>query len=135
MREFDFGQVTFLNRAGSFHAKLRDTFMSTETFETDGGAAVMEQRPRTKEPPHFAVILHNDHYTTMEFVVEVLERFFRKKAEEAQQIMLQIHEKGKGVAGVYHFEIAETKVVQVIDYARSKGFPLMCSTEPVEPRT
>jgi ATP-dependent Clp protease adaptor protein ClpS len=106
--------------------------MSTKTHETEGDISIAEQRPKTKEPPSFAVILHNDHYTTMEFVVNVLERFFHKKEQEAQQIMLQIHQKGKGVAGVYHFEIAETKVAQVIDFARSKGFPLMCSTEPLD---
>lgn len=106
--------------------------MSTQTQENEGDLAIEEQRPKTQEPAYYAVVLHNDHYTTMEFVVEVLERFFRKKEEEAQQIMLQIHNKGKGIAGLYHFEIAETKAAQVIDYARSKGFPLLCTTEPMD---
>jgi ATP-dependent Clp protease adaptor protein ClpS len=66
----------------------------------------------------------------MEFVVEVLKRFFRKTEEESVQIMLQVHQQGKGVAGVYHHEIAETKVVQVHEYSRSKGFPLKCTVEP-----
>ena len=93
--------------------------------------AVQEGRPRTKEPPKFAVILHNDDYTTMEFVVEILSRFFQKTKEQAVQIMMQVHEKGRGVAGIYDFEIAETKVFQVHERAQSKGFPLKCTLEPV----
>lgn len=98
--------------------------------DADGGVAVQESRPKLCEPPRFAVLLHNDDYTTMEFVVEVLKRFFHKGEDEAVQIMLKIHQYGKGVAGVFHHEIAETKVLQVHDYARSKGFPLKCTAEP-----
>jgi len=98
--------------------------------ETDEGVVVQESRHKATDPPRYAVILHNDDYTSMEFVVEVLKRYFHKKEEEAVQIMLQVHQQGKGVAGVYHHEIAETKVVQVHEYARSKGFPLRCSIEP-----
>jgi ATP-dependent Clp protease adaptor protein ClpS len=97
---------------------------------SEGGAAVLEGRPRLKEPPQYAVLLHNDDYTTMEFVVEVLQKFFRKTGEQAMQIMLQVHQQGSGVAGVYHLEIAETKVSQVHDYAQSHGYPLKCSLEP-----
>jgi ATP-dependent Clp protease adaptor protein ClpS len=68
----------------------------------------------------------------MEFVVEVLSRFFKKTGEQAVQIMLQVHEQGKGVAGIYHHEIAETKVSQVHSYARANGFPLMCTVEPAQ---
>lgn len=96
----------------------------------EGGIAVQESQPKIKEPPSYAVILHNDDYTTMEFVVEILSRFFRKTGEQAVQIMLQVHEQGKGVAGIYHHEIAETKVAQVHSYARDKGFPLLCTIEP-----
>lgn len=105
--------------------------MAERIDEASGDVAVQEGRPRLKEPPQFAVILHNDHYTTMEFVVEILKRFFRKTEEESVQIMLKVHQEGQGVAGVFHFEIAETKVMQVHDYARTKGFPLKCSLEPV----
>lgn len=98
--------------------------------EAEGDVIVQESKPKLKEPPRFAVLLHNDDYTTMEFVVEVLKRYFHKQDEEAVQIMLQIHQKGKGVAGVYSHEIAETKVMQVHEYARTKGFPLLCSIEP-----
>ena len=95
------------------------------------GIAVQDGRPAPKEPPSYAVFLANDDYTTMEFVVEVLKRFFQKNEEEAVQIMLQIHQKGRGVAGVYHFEIAETKATQVVEYARTRGFPLNSYVEPV----
>jgi ATP-dependent Clp protease adaptor protein ClpS len=102
----------------------------SERYKEDGGVVVQEGRPKLKEPPRFACILHNDDYTTMEFVIEVLARYFQKKEEEAVQIMLKVHQQGKGVAGIYHHEIAETKVAQVHDYAQSKGYPLKCSVEP-----
>ncbi len=98
--------------------------------ESGGGVAVQEGRPKLAEPPKYAVFLHNDDYTTMEFVTEVLKRYFHKSEEEAVQIMLKVHQQGKGVAGIYHYEIAETKVVQVQEYARAKGFPLKCTAEP-----
>jgi ATP-dependent Clp protease adaptor protein ClpS len=103
--------------------------MATHEEELGGDIATQESEPERKVPPSYAVVLHNDDYTTMEFVTEVLKKFFRKSEEEAVQIMLQIHEKGRGVAGIYHHEIAETKVVQVHEYARAKGFPLKCSLE------
>jgi ATP-dependent Clp protease adaptor protein ClpS len=98
----------------------------------EGELIVEEGRPVLKEPPRFAVLLHNDDYTTMEFVVQVLRKYFQKQEPEAMQIMLQIHKGGHGVAGIYDWEIAETKVVQVHGYARSQGFPLRCSTEKVD---
>ncbi|MFZ9595882.1 MAG: ATP-dependent Clp protease adapter ClpS [Bdellovibrionia bacterium] len=99
--------------------------------DNESGTVIQVARPQVKEPPRYAVILHNDDYTTMEFVTEVLRRYFHKSDEEAVQIMLQVHQKGKGTAGVYSFEIAETKVMQVEEYARFKGHPLKCSIEPV----
>lgn len=102
--------------------------------EEEGGAehgvAVEVARPKLKEPPRYAVVLHNDDYTTMEFVVEVLTRYFAKSQEEAVQIMLRVHQEGRGVAGVYSHEIAETKVIQVSDYAKSQGHPLKLTAEP-----
>lgn len=77
-----------------------------------------------------AVLLHNDDYTTMEFVIEVLIRFFRRTPEEAVKIMLSVHEKGSGVAGIYPAEIAETKVAQVTEYAKAQGYPLRLTVEP-----
>jgi ATP-dependent Clp protease adaptor protein ClpS len=96
----------------------------------DAGVAVQEGRPKLKEPRKFVVLLHNDDYTTMEFVVEVLTTYFHKTEAQAHQIMLKVHQEGQGAAGVYSFEIAETKAAQVMDAARSRGFPLKCSVEP-----
>lgn len=98
--------------------------------EGDGGAVVQVSRPKLKEPARFAVVLFNDDYTTMEFVIEVLRRFFHRSEEESVQIMLQVHQNGKGTAGIYSFEIAETKAMQVGEYSRVKGHPLQCSVEP-----
>jgi ATP-dependent Clp protease adaptor protein ClpS len=95
----------------------------------ESGVAVQEGKPKLKEPPKYAVLLHNDDYTTMEFVVEVLQRFFRKSGEEAMEIMLKVHNDGRGVAGIYSFEIAETKAAQVQELAKSRGFPLKCTIE------
>jgi len=88
-----------------------------------------QQRSSTKRPPLYQVLMHNDDYTTMEFVVEVLQTIFHKEAAEANHIMLQIHLRGSGRCGVYPYEIAETKVSKVHQYARSAGFPLRCSIE------
>ena len=101
-------------------------------LETEGGVIVEEEQPPLKAPPKYAVILHNDDYTTMEFVVEVLKRFFHKTRDEAVQIMLKVHQTGEGIAGIYSLEIAETKVTQVTEYAHAKGFPLRCSTRLLE---
>ena len=81
------------------------------------------------EPKKYKVILHNDHYTSMDFVIHVLMNIFRKNAIEAQEIMLQIHEKGKGICGVYTHEIAQTKVAQVSKLAKQNSFPLLATIE------
>ena len=83
-----------------------------------------------EEPRLYVVFLLNDDYSTMEFVIEVLQRFFGKNEEEAMKVMLAVHHKGKGAAGVYPFEIAETKSEQVMEEARKRGFPLKCLVEP-----
>lgn len=87
------------------------------------------RRTRLDEPPRYAVVLHNDDYTTMEFVVEVLRTFFRKGGDEALEITMRVHREGKGVAGIYPMDIAETKAAQVNEHARSRGFPLKCTAE------
>ena len=103
---------------------------SDEGTETQGDVAVTEEvEEETKEPAKFAVILHNDDYTTMDFVVEVLLKFFQKSKTEAIAVMLSVHRSGKGVAGIYPFEIAETKVGQVMDFARRHQHPLQCTME------
>ena len=90
---------------------------------------VTKTRPKTKKPSLYKVLLLNDDYTPMEFVVHVLEKFFNKGREDATRIMLHVHQKGVGVCGVYTFEVAETKVTQVMDFARQHGHPLQCTLE------
>ena len=90
---------------------------------------VTKTRPKTKKPSLYKVLLLNDDYTPMEFVVHVLERFFQKSREEATRIMLHVHRRGVGVCGVYTYEVAETKVTQVMDLARQNQHPLQCTIE------
>lgn len=90
---------------------------------------VTKTRPKTKKPSLYKVLLLNDDYTPMEFVVHVLERFFNKGREEATRIMLHVHQKGVGVCGVYTYEVAETKVTQVMDFSRQHQHPLQCTME------
>ncbi len=97
----------------------------------DTGVAVQESRPELKQPPMYKVVLLNDDYTPMDFVVDVLMRFFGLNHDKATQIMLHVHTRGKGICGVYTREIAETKVKQVNDYSRSHEHPLLCSMEEV----
>jgi ATP-dependent Clp protease adaptor protein ClpS len=90
---------------------------------------VTETKPKTKRPSMYKVLLLNDDFTPMEFVVHVLERFFHKNREEATRIMLHVHRHGVGVCGVYPFDVAETKVTQVIDFARRHEHPLQATLE------
>ena len=106
--------------------------MAEENESEEGlGVSVVDSQPKRADPARYAVWLLNDDYTTMDFVVEVLRKFFQHGEEKAVQIMLRIHHEGKGVAGIYSLEIAETKASQVMEYAKSKGFPLKCEVEPV----
>ena len=91
--------------------------------------AVEEARPKLKEPPLYRVVLINDDYTPMEFVVDILESIFAMERTQATQVMLEVHTKGKGICGVYNFEIAETKVAQVMTTARQHQHPLLCTME------
>jgi ATP-dependent Clp protease adaptor protein ClpS len=86
-------------------------------------------RTRTKKPSMYKVLMLNDDYTPMEFVVDVLQHIFQKNREEATQIMLHVHQKGVGVCGIYTYEVAETKVTQTVDYARKNQHPLQCTLE------
>jgi len=94
-----------------------------------GTGVITRTRAKTAKPSMYKVLLLNDDYTPMEFVIHVLERFFQKNHDEATQIMLHVHQKGVGVCGVYPYEIAETKVTQVIDLARKHQHPLQCTLE------
>jgi ATP-dependent Clp protease adaptor protein ClpS len=88
------------------------------------------ERPKTKQPRKYVVVFHNDDYTTMEFVVHVLMKFFHMDQTEATDVMLHVHQRGYGVAGVFTRDVAETKVSIVTDYAKEHGHPLKCTAEP-----
>lgn len=94
-----------------------------------GTAVITRTKPQVKRPSLYRVLLLNDDYTPMEFVVHVLEHFFTKNREEATQIMLHVHQHGVGECGVYTYEVAETKVTQVMDFARKHQHPLQCVME------
>jgi ATP-dependent Clp protease adaptor protein ClpS len=95
----------------------------------DGGLAVQESKPQLKQPPMFKVILLNDDYTPMEFVVEVLRKFFRLDRERAVQVMLHVHTRGQGVCGTFTRDVAETKVAVVNEYSKENNHPLKCTME------
>ena len=98
--------------------------------KTDGQVGVVTKtRPKTKKPSMYKVLMLNDDYTPMEFVVHVLQVYFSKNREEATQIMLHVHRRGVGVCGVYPYEVAEAKVTQVCDFARRHEHPLQCTME------
>ena len=104
----------------------------TEDGNNDEGTAsgvAVQTRAKTKRPSMYKVLMLNDDYTPMEFVVHVLERFFSKSREEATQVMLHVHRRGVGVCGVYTYEVAETKVNQVTEFARRNQHPLRCTLE------
>lgn len=90
---------------------------------------LLKPRPKTQKPSMYKVLILNDDYTPMEFVVHILERFFNKTRQEATDIMLHVHRRGVGVCGIYTYEVAETKVQQVMDFARINEQPLQCTLE------
>lgn len=100
------------------------------TSPHEGDDVELEDKPLSQTPRRYKVIFHNDDYTTMEFVVDVLRRFFRKSETEAMHIMLTVHKCGAATAGVYTRDVAETKSTQVMGYAREHGMPLLLTTEP-----
>jgi ATP-dependent Clp protease adaptor protein ClpS len=103
--------------------------MSEHNPDSERGLVVEEAAPKLKRPPLYQVLLLNDDYTPMEFVVEVLERVFGLDRPTATRVMLEVHTRGKGVCGVFTYEIAETKVAQVTAYARQQQHPLLCTME------
>ena len=99
-------------------------------LQRDGHEVVVEEaRPKLKRPPLYRVVLINDDYTPMEFVVEVLQSIFGMERPKATRVMLEVHTKGKGICGVYDYEIAETKVAQVMSISQQQQHPLLCTTE------
>ena len=119
-------------RACFLHRPLRVSCSADkeDADQEDGDLAVAPAKPKLKRPPLYRVILLNDDYTPMEFVVQVLEQFFGMNREKATQVMLAVHTKGKGVCGIYPQDIAETKASQVNESARESGHPLLCEVEP-----
>lgn len=96
----------------------------------DDDTVVLTAPPQLKRPVFYAVVLFNDDYTPMEFVIEILQNYFALDLDRATEVMLTVHYRGKGVAGIYPRDIAETKALQVNNYARSQGHPLLCQIEP-----
>ena len=103
--------------------------MTKREYDDDSALVTEEAKPKLKRPPLFKVILVNDDYTPMEFVVHVLEKFFAMDREKATRVMLHVHTRGKGVCGVFTRDIAETKVYQVNEYSREHQHPLLCTME------
>ena len=103
--------------------------MPYEDDAGDSGVALQTAKPQLKKPSFYQVVVLNDDYTPMDFVVEVLEQFFTMNIEQATQIMLTIHYQGKAVAGIYSKDVAETKAQQVIEFARANEHPLLCRVE------
>jgi ATP-dependent Clp protease adaptor protein ClpS len=101
-----------------------------DTDRRTGGEVLERTREELKKPELFKVLLLNDDYTTMDFVIEVLESVFHKQPAEAFRIMMMVHTQGKGLCGLYPFEVAETKVAAVVERARENGFPLRAAMEP-----
>lgn len=115
--------------AGPVVIRLSDNDKRGGGTEGPNTSVVVKARPKTRKPAMYKVLMLNDDYTPMEFVVHVLERFFQKSREEATRIMLHVHRRGVGVCGVYTYEVAETKVTQVMDLARQNQHPLQCTIE------
>ena len=114
---------------GAAHRMANEDNTRRNNEEGTGTSVITRVKPQTKRPNLYRVLLLNDDYTPMEFVVHVLERFFNKNREEATRIMLHVHRRGVGVCGVYTYEVAETKVTQVMDFARKHQHPLQCVME------
>lgn len=98
-------------------------------IEYEGGVAVETAKPRLKKPQMYKVVLNNDDYTPMEFVVHILEIFFAMERTRATRVMLQVHNEGKGICGIFPRDIAETKMMQVNEYSKNNNHPLLCSIE------
>ena len=126
----------FINRkyknSEDFHLRIIPLISMDENRDSKDeveGNIKLAVKPKTKIPPLYRVLMMNDDYTPMEFVIEVLEKFFQKNREEATQIMLHVHQRGVGVCGIYAYDLAETKAMQVMNYARKYEHPLQVQLE------
>ena len=131
---------TFLGKRPGFerhsgfanHLEVRnadDDWANDEDYDLGAGLAVEESKPKLKPPKQYKVVVNNDDYTPMEFVVQVLMTFFAMDNAKATRVMMSVHTKGKGICGIFSHEIAETKVDQVNEFSRMNQHPLMCSME------
>jgi ATP-dependent Clp protease adaptor protein ClpS len=118
-----------MNQSERPHAGPEDGFDDEDEGGRPGVGVATKTRPKTKKPSLYKVLLMNDDYTPMEFVVLVLQRFFRLNMEDATRVMLHVHQKGVGVCGIFTYEVAETKVTQVMDFAKQNQHPLQCTME------
>lgn len=111
--------------------KLMSQSIKNNPGDGDTGLVVEERKPALKKPPLYHVVMLNDDYTPMEFVVLVLKKYFRMNQDQAMQVMLNVHQKGKGICGVFPHEVAQTKVALVMELARKNDHPLQCTMEVV----
>jgi ATP-dependent Clp protease adaptor protein ClpS len=125
------GTIAASQQLASFCDAIKERLTVSEKIPSGGARVERKGSAKTALPPQFKVLMHNDDYTTMEFVVSTLEMVFRKPSVEAHRIMLAIHNQGLGVCGIYPHEIAESKVARVHSLARRAGFPLKCTLEKV----
>lgn len=130
MRFFSFLYTTPIGKMAIYHLTLNKD--PDQDHVDDGSVAVQEDKPKLRRPSMYKVVMLNDDYTPMEFVVEVLETFFSMNREKATQVMIKVHTQGKAVCGIYTRDIAETKAAQVNQYAEESEHPLMCDIEAVE---
>jgi ATP-dependent Clp protease adaptor protein ClpS len=122
-------RLTFELPRGAAHRMANEDGTRRNNEEGTGTSVITRVKPQTKRPNLYRVLLLNDDYTPMEFVVHVLERFFNKSREDATRIMLHVHQNGVGECGVFTYEVAETKVTQVMDFSRKQQHPLQCVME------
>ena len=118
------------NESGIVDWHISPRLANEPSEDGDSDLAVQTAPPELKRPPLYAVVLLNDDYTPMEFVIEILQQYFALNLDQATEVMLTVHYEGKGVAAIYPRDIAETKANQVNNYARSQGHPLLCQIEP-----
>lgn len=115
-----------------FNPSMSSNHENDDHIDADEDVAVLTAPPQLKKPPLYNVVLLNDDYTPMDFVIEILQQYFALSLDQATEVMLTVHYEGKGIAGVYPRDIAETKANQVNNYARSQSHPLLCQIEPQE---